>query len=180
MLDADAMMRHLGLKPDTDFEPFRVRLGNMADMLGDGNLDAALWNGSFPLPPVIKLASKHQVKLIPIPEDFFTGLQKDYPPYFRISIPAGTYKTVPDETPSYGLGNALVLHADVAEDTAYQMSKAVFENLDYLKGVHPAFGRVTKETVLNGFGAPLHPGVLKYYREIGIPGIEDFVKRTAN
>ena len=51
---------------------------------------------------------------------------------------------------------------------------------DRLKSVHPAFGKVTKSTVLNGFGAPLHPGALKYYREIGVPGIEDFVKRTAD
>ena len=60
------------------------------------------------------------------------------------------------------------------------MTKAIYENLSYLKGVHPAFGKVTQETVLNGFGAPLHPGALKYYREISIPGIEDFVKRTAD
>ena len=54
------------------------------------------------------------------------------------------------------------------------------KNLDKLKSVHPAFGKVTKSTVLNGFGAPLHPGALKYYREIGVPGIEDFVKKTSN
>ena len=60
------------------------------------------------------------------------------------------------------------------------MTKAIFENLDKLKSVHPAFGKVTKSTVLNGFGAPLHPGALKYYREISVPGIEDFVKRTSN
>jgi hypothetical protein len=49
-----------------------------------------------------------------------------------------------------------------------------------LKAVHPAFGKVSKATILNGFGAPLHPGALKYYREIGVPGIEEFVTRTAN
>ena len=48
-----------------------------------------------------------------------------------------------------------------------------------LKGV-PAFGGVTKATVLNGFGAPLHPGALRFYREIEVPGIEEFVNRTAD
>ena len=62
----------------------------------------------------------------------------------------------------------------------YLIISWIFENLDKLKSVHPAFGKVTKSTVLNGFGAPLHPGALKYYREISVPGIEDFVKRTSN
>jgi len=66
----------------------------------------------------------------------------------------------------------------VSEGRVYDMTKAIFENLDDLAGVHPAFGRVSKETVLNGFGAPLHPGALKYYREIGVPGIEEFVARV--
>jgi TRAP-type uncharacterized transport system substrate-binding protein len=47
-----------------------------------------------------------------------------------------------------------------------------------LAGVHPAFGKMSADTVLNGFGSPLHPGALRYYREINVPGIEEFVTRT--
>lgn len=179
MLDADALMEQLGLKSGKDYKDFRVRLGNMVNMLGDGNLDAAMWNGSFPLPPVIKLGAKHKVKLLPISDGFFAGLQKKYPPYFRLSIPANTYKGIDQPTPSYGLGNSLVIHAKISEDLVYKMTKAIMTNLDRLKGVHPSFKRVNKNTVLNGFGAPLHPGALRYYREIGVPGIEEFVKRTS-
>lgn len=178
MLDADALMATLGLTPDQDFKAFRVRLGAMANMLGDGQIDVALWNGSFPLPPVIKLGSQHSVKLLPIPDDVFSTLKAKSPPYFRNEIPAGTYKNVPVSTASYGLSNGLVIHADVSADLVYSMTKAIVENLDSLKGVHPAFGNVSKETILTGFGAPLHPGALKYYREIGVPGIEEFVART--
>lgn len=179
MLDADAMMKTLGLTPDTDFKPFRIRLGGMADGLADGNLDAALWNGSFPLPPVVKLTAAREVQLIPIPEEFFDTLRAEYPPYFRLSIPAGLYKGVDTETPTFGLANGMVLSKDVPEDIVYEMTKAIFENLDSLKAVHPALGRISKDSVLNGFGAPLHPGALKYYREIGVTGIEEFVTRTS-
>jgi TRAP transporter TAXI family solute receptor len=179
MLDADAMMGVLGLSPDTDFEPFRIRLGGMADGLADGNLDAALWNGSFPLPPVVKLTAGREIQLLPISDEFYDKMRAEYPPYFRLSIPAGLYKGVDDATPTFGLANGMVLSKDVPEDIVYNMTKAIFENLEGLKAVHPAFGRVTKESVLNGFGAPLHPGALKYYREIGVPGIEEFVTRTA-
>ena len=180
MLDADALLEHIGLKADDDFEPHRVRLGAMVNMLGDGQLDAALWNGSFPLPPVIKLGSQHPVKLVAIPDDVFGSLNAKIPPYFRNAIPGGTYKGIDDPVPSYGLANGLVIHADVDEDLVYRMTRAVYENLGALQGVHPAFGSVTAETVLNGFGAPLHPGALRFYREIGVPGIEEFVARTAD
>ena len=175
MLDADVLM---AMVAGEDFEDFRVRLGDMVDMLSDGNLDAAIWNGSFPLPPVIKLNAQRDVKLLPISDAFFAELQAKYPPYFRLTIPGGTYEDVTEDTPSYGLANGLVISADVAEERVYQMTKAIFDNLEMLKGVHPAFGKVSKESVLNGFGAPLHPGALRYYREIGVPGIEEFVTRT--
>jgi TRAP transporter TAXI family solute receptor len=175
MLDANALM---GMVAGDDFEPFRVRLGDMVDMLSDGNIDAALWNGSFPLPPVIKLSAQRDVKLVPISDEFYADVNAKYPPYFRLSIPGGTYEDVAGDTPTYGLANGLVISAEVSEDRVYAMTKAVFENLDALAGVHPAFGRVSKDTVLNGFGAPLHPGALKYYREIDVPGIEEFVART--
>lgn len=175
MLDANVLMEMVA---GDDFEAFRVRLGDMVDMLSDGNIDAALWNGSFPLPPVIKLSAQRDVKLIPISDEFYADLSAKYPPYFRLAIPGGTYEDVAGDTPTYGLANGLVISADVSEERVYDMTKAIFESLDDLAGVHPAFGRVSKETVLNGFGAPLHPGALKYYREIGVPGIEEFVARV--
>jgi TRAP transporter TAXI family solute receptor len=147
-------------------------------LLADGNIDAALWSGSFPLAPVVRLAATNDLRLIPVDNDFFATLQAAYPPYFRLSIPGGTYDDVAEDTPSYGLANGLVISADVPEDMVYNMTRAVFENLDHLATVHPAFGNVSAETVLDGFGSPLHPGALRYYREIGLPGIEEFVTRT--
>ena len=177
MLDANVLMAHVA---GEDFKPFRVRLGDMMDMLADGNIDAALWNGSFPLAPVIKLAAQRDIKLIPVDDETFNAISADYPPYFRLDIPGGSYDDVAEATPTYGLANGLVISANVPEQRVYQMTKVVFENLEALAGVHPAFGKMSKDTVLNGFGSPLHPGALRYYREIAVPGIEEFVKRTSD
>lgn len=179
MLDANAFMSTLGLKADTDFKPFRVRLGNMVTMLTDGNLDAALWNGSFPLPPVKKLTAQRDIRLIPIPDDVFKKHNAAYAPYFRLDIPGKLYKGADNPTPTFGLANGMVIQKKIPDELVYNMTKAIFENLEKLKGVHPAFGKVNKDNVLNGFGAPVHPGALKYYREIGVTGIEEFVKRTS-
>ena len=179
MLDADAFMETLGLKADTDFKPFRVNLANMASMLADGNLDAFLWNGSVPLPPVTKLTAQRDIRLIAIPDDVFKTHNAAFPPYFRLDIPGKIYKGADEATASFGLANGMVIQKKIPDELVYNMTKAIFENLDKLKGVHPAFGKVNKDNVLNGFGAPVHPGALKYYREIGVTGIEEFVKRTS-
>ena len=54
------------------------------------------------------------------------------------------------------------------------------ENLDHMGTVHPAWKRVSTDSILGGFNAPLHPGALRYYREANVPGIEEFVARTSN
>ena len=123
MLDADAMMETLGLKEGADFKAFRIKLGAMANGLADGNLDAALWNGSFPLPPVKKLIASRKVKLIPIPDEFFAKHQAKYPPYARLSIPGGTYNGIDNDTPSFSLANGMVISKDVPEDLVYSFKE---------------------------------------------------------
>jgi TRAP transporter TAXI family solute receptor len=66
------------------------------------------------------------------------------------------------------VGNILVTHEDVSEETAYQMTKLMFENLDRLKASHSAAGNIKPETALEGLSIPLHPGAERYYREIGL------------
>lgn len=133
---------------------------------------------NHPLAALIGLTARRDVKLVPVPDEFFSELQAVYPPYFRLSIPAGSYDGIDVDVPTYGLANGLVLSSDVSEERVYEMTKAIVENLDGLAGVHPAFADVSLDTILDGFGSPLHPGALRYYREVGVPGIEEFVART--
>ena len=179
MIDAEILFEAAGLTPGEDFEDFRVRLPDMVDQLGDGQIDALVWNGSIPLPPLIKLGSTSDFRLIPIDEATSAKVRETYPAYSEGDIPAGTYEGIDAATPSYRLGNVLVVRADVPEDIVYEATKVVMENLDHMAGVHPAWSRVSPETVLGGFTAPLHPGALRYYREAGVPGIEEFVERTS-
>ena len=179
MLDAEILMDAVGLKPGADFKDFRVRLPQMVDMLSDGQIDAFVWNGSIPLPPIIKLKSQHKVNILPVPTDIADAIRAKYPAYTEGDLPANTYQDQPEAVPSYRLGNVLLIRADVPEEVVYQATKTVMENLDHMAGVHPAWKRVSADSILGGFQAPLHPGALRYYREAGVPGIEEFAARTA-
>ncbi|MDG2670834.1 TAXI family TRAP transporter solute-binding subunit, partial [Vibrio parahaemolyticus] len=57
----------------------------------------------------------------------------------------------------------------VPEEVVYNVVKAVFENFDDFRRLHPAFANLKKEEMVkDGLSAPLHPGALKYYKEVGL------------
>ena len=176
MLDADFLMRTAGLEPGKDFKDFRVKLPAMVDMLGNGQLDALIWTGSPPMPPVIQLKSQHTVRILDLPRDLSANIRKPSPAYTEGDLPANTYADQPNEVMSFRLGNVLLIKSSVPEDIVYQATKAVMENLDFMGTVHPAWKKVSKDGIFNGFTIPLHPGALRYYREAGVPGIEAFAK----
>ena len=62
----------------------------------------------------------------------------------------------------------LVTSSDVPEDVVYAITKEVFENFESFKKLHPAYAALTKESMLMGLSAPLHPGAMKYYTEAGL------------
>lgn len=88
--------------------------------------------------------------------------------YYRsATIPAGMYNNAEDIT-TFGVGATFVTSADVPDDVVYTIVKAVFENFDDFKGLHPAFGNLNpEEMVKDSLSAPLHPGAEKYYKEKG-------------
>jgi len=180
MLDAEILLDAIGLTPGEDFKDFRVKLPAMVDMLKDGQIDAFMWNGSIPLPPIIKLKASHEIRFLPIPTDVSDTIRARFPAYSEGDLPANTYADQSEAVPSYRLGNVLLIRADVPEEIVYQATKTVLENLDHMSTVHPAWKRVSPDSILGGFNAPLHPGALRYYREAGVPGIEEFVARTSN
>ena len=91
-------------------------------------------------------------------------------PYFTvITIPAGTYKTQTHTVKSFGARVAAVTSEEVPEDMAYAVVKAVFENLDSFKRLHPGLGHLqAKDMMKNGVTAPLHPGAARYFRQAGM------------
>ena len=86
----------------------------------------------------------------------------------KVNIPGGLYAGHPNPTPTYGVLATFVTSAKVPDATVYELVKAVFENFEEFKKLHPAFGALDpKDMVKNGNSAPMHPGAAKYYKEKG-------------
>jgi len=78
------------------------------------------------------------------------------------------YANNPEVTKTFGVVASIVTSAKVPADTVYTMVKAVFENFEDFKKLHPAFANLEpKDMIKNGMSAPLHEGAVKYYKEKG-------------
>jgi TRAP transporter TAXI family solute receptor len=69
---------------------------------------------------------------------------------------------------SVGVKATLITSSEVRDEIVYAITKEVFDNLAEFKELHPAYSTLTKESMLNGLSAPVHPGALKYYMEAGL------------
>ncbi len=102
-----------------------------------------------------------------------TGVEKklvDNNAYYAFAtIPKGTYKTTSKDVTTFGVMATFVTSADVPDNIVYEVTRAVFENIEDFRKLHPAFANLDpKNMIKNALSAPLHPGAIKYYKEKGL------------
>jgi TRAP transporter TAXI family solute receptor len=92
------------------------------------------------------------------------------PYYAPADIPVDAYPGVAnkEDVPTFGVKATICSSADVPDEIIYSITKEVFENLDELRKLHPALKVLTRENMLQGLSAPIHPGAKKYYQEVGL------------
>ncbi|NHM26396.1 TAXI family TRAP transporter solute-binding subunit [Desulfofundulus sp. TPOSR] len=157
-----------GLKFEDMAKVERVSYSDSASLMQDRQIDMYSPITTWPAPSIQEVAQADGVRLLPLRPEKFEELKKLNPGYTYITIKAGTYKGMEEDTPCLGSNAILIIRKDMPEDLAYKIAKALYENLDELKSVHKSLEYMTKDTIAKDLGVPLHPGVEKYYREVGI------------
>ncbi len=136
--------------------------------LGDNKVDAIVYTAGHPNGSIQEATSTVEANLVPVTGPEIDKLVADNPYYAKATIPGGMYAGNPDPVDTFGVKATFVTSADVPDDVVYEVVKAVFDNFDRFKGLHPAFAELKPEDmVTQGNSAPLHPGAEKYYREKG-------------
>lgn len=139
-----------------------------SNALCDGKIDAYGYTVGVPNAGVAVATDGCDARIINLDDAPIKKLVADTPYYAFTTIPKGTYKTSTADVTTFGVMATLVTSADVSEDVVYEVVRAVFENLDDFKSLHPAFANLDpKEMIKNGLSAPLHPGAVKYFKEKG-------------
>lgn len=145
-----------------------LKPAEQAAALGDNKVDAIIYTVGHPNGSIQEAVSTVDANLVPVEGEAIDKLVADNPFYAYASIPGGMYKGSDAETKTFGVKATFVTSADVDEDVVYQVVKAVFDNFERFKGLHPAFANLKEEEMIkDGLSAPLHPGAEKYYKERG-------------
>jgi TRAP transporter TAXI family solute receptor len=136
--------------------------------LCDGKIDGFFYGVGHPSANIQDPTTTCAAKLVPLTGPVVDKLVADNPYYAKATIPGGLYANNPDDTETFGVLATLVTSANVPEESVYQLTKAVFDNFDEFKSLHPAFANLDPaKMVSEGNSAPLHPGAEKYYKEKG-------------
>ena len=136
--------------------------------LCDGKIDAYGYTVGVPNAGVSVATDGCGASIINLNGSAEKGLVNANPFYAFATIPAGTYATTKSDVTTFGVKATFVSSADVAEDVVYEVVRAVFENIEDFRKLHPAFANLSHEQMISdGLSAPLHAGALKYYKEKG-------------
>jgi TRAP transporter TAXI family solute receptor len=136
--------------------------------LCDNKIDGFFYGVGHPSANIQDPTTTCGAKLVSLTGPAVDELVKKHPYYAYATIPGGMYANNPEPTRTYGVLATMVTSSKTPADTVYVITKAVFENFDEFKKLHPAFANLDpKNMIHDGLSAPLHEGAARYYREKG-------------
>ena len=171
-LNAIDALESADLNPDSDILAQKVKSAEAPLLLQDKRIDAFFCTVGHPN-EILKeaVSGSRKIRFIPITGQAIDKLIADRKYYTKTTVPvAEFYRDAQDavNVETFGVMATLCTSAHVPDYIVYVITKELFDNFDYFKRQHPAYAGLTKEGMLEGLSAPLHPGALKYYREAGL------------
>ncbi len=164
----DVVMEAFGWDEGTFALASQLDAAEQASALSDNNIDAMVYVVGHPNGSIQEATTTIDARLVSVTGDEIDALVEEYPYYTRSVIPGGLYRGNDEDVETFGVAATFVSSADVDEDIVYETVKAVFENFDRFKRLHPAFENLKEEDMIaDGLTAPLHDGAARYYRERG-------------
>ena len=146
-----------------------LKTADQSQALCSGKIDAMVYAGGHPNGTIQQVTSFCSTKLVDVSGPVIKRMIDEHPFYANAVIPGGMYAGNPKDVHTFGVRAVLVASADMDDTTAYQVVKAVFDNLENFKTLHPVFATLdAKHMALGGEVVPLHPGAAKYFKEKGL------------
>jgi TRAP transporter TAXI family solute receptor len=148
-----------------------IRFGaidQMASQMVDGKLDGVVIATGFPIPALAELDAKQQVDFVQPSSEQSTMVRNKMPEISPSLIPAGTYRSLARNYHTIGLYNFAIAHKDLSDEFIYSLVKTVFDSRDELMKAQSSAKETLPENIDRNTMLPLHPGALRYYRELGI------------
>jgi hypothetical protein len=142
-----------------------------AAAFGNNQLDAFWLFTAFPSGAVIMAAQTNDIAMVDLNADAEkSGFYKKFPYFSKLPIPAGTYKGVEKDVPTFQDSTLIVANSKVADDIVYKLLSTIFtpEGLKHMVSQKKTFKNMSIENGINGIVTPIHPGAEKFWKEKGV------------
>ncbi len=165
----DVVLEKYGWTTDEFKLASELKAAEQSSALCDNKVDAIVYVVGHPNGSIKEATTACDAVIVSVAGKEIDELIADNPYYRTAVIPGGMYSGTDADTKTFGVGATFVSSAKIPADTIYQVVKAVFENFDDFKKLHPAFANLKKEEMIkDGLSAPLHDGAVRYYKEAGL------------
>jgi len=165
----DVVMEALGWTLDDFAVASELPPAEQAAALCDNNIDAMIYTVGHPSGAIQEATTACDAVLVNVTGEAIEALVAENPYYRVATIPGGMYRGSDADVTTFGVGATFVTSADVSEEVVYQTVRAVFENIDQFRALHPALAILDPaQMVADGNSAPLHDGAIRYYTEAGL------------
>jgi TRAP transporter TAXI family solute receptor len=164
---AEAVFKALGIPLDA-YKDSRLSFTESANALRDGTIDVGVWSVGPGTSSILDLATTHDIHMIAFTPEQIQKILAANAKYSSVELSGGVYRGVEEAVPTIGVWNVMICQASLDTDMVYTLAKTLFEKNDYLLKIHPSAAYTTPENAVKYSPIPLHPGTIKYLKEIGI------------
>ena len=165
----EVVMEALGWEKSDFALASELKSAEQSQALCDNKIDAIVFTVGHPSGSIKEATTTCDSVLVSVTGTVIDMLVADNDYYRTATIPGGMYRGSPDDVVTFGVGATFVSSTNTSAEVVYEVVKAVFENFEDFKKLHPAFSVLKKEEMIkDGLSAPLHDGALMYYKEAGL------------
>lgn len=162
--NANQIIEAHGMTVD-DIDAQYLDFADASTNLQDGNVDAAFVTAGTPTGAIQELSASADVRIVSFDENAMDSLMEEYTYYTKQDIPADAYDNFDSTASTVAVQAMLIASNDIPEDQMYEMTKAIFDNLDQMANAHVRGEELSLDTAEEGMSIDLHPGVQRYYDE---------------
>jgi len=164
---AETVFKSLGIGKD-DYKDSRLSFTESANALRDGAIEVGVWSVGPGTSSIMDLATTHDIHIIAFTPAQVEKVLAATPTYSGVDLAGGVYRGVDQPVPTIGVWNVMICQESLKTDMVYTLAKALYEHNDYLLKIHPSAAYTTPQNAVKYSPIPLHPGTIKYLKEIGI------------
>jgi len=165
-VSAQTLLAANGITYD-DFDEQRLNFNETADALRDGDIDAGFWSVGPPTSSILNLATTRSITMVPMSSDQIAAAIGADPTFAPYTLREGLYEGMDMAVATISTPNVLIVHADMDDELAYNITKAMYDNVADLIAIHPAANDTTIDFSIASTPIPFHPGALRYLEEVG-------------